>query len=179
MLHFLTVPLWLAESSVPWPGIEPGPREWEPRIPSCRLRGDPWGRGFLKHLMSCSSDAAENDLGVGGGWNVSVHSPFILVTQRYRTAHPRLSGLTWQCFILVSPWVDRVTRPLHVMSELGLEDPDGQSWARVWGPGAGCWLGQIISVMWPLSVRHSLIICSCPGSYLVRAESEAAGPVEA
>lgn len=68
--------------------------------------------------MSCSSDAAENDLGLGGGWNISVHSPFILVTQRYRTAHPRLSGLTWQCFILVSLWVDRVTRLLHVMSEL-------------------------------------------------------------
>ena len=32
--------------------------------------------------------------GVGEGEMSGVHSPFILVTQRYTTAHPRLSGLT-------------------------------------------------------------------------------------
>ena len=39
-------------------------------------------------------------------------------------------------------WPGNQAAPCDVrtVAELGLEDPDGQSWARVWGPGAGCWL---------------------------------------
>lgn len=167
----MAVPYGLAESSVPLTRIEPGPWKWEPWILGCRLLGD-HGEGFLSALWCAASDAAEMMWGVGGGEMSSVHSPFILKALQYMTAHPRLSGFTWQCSYKSVGWLGN---GLRVMSEVW------QNWGwRIQDSlehvfGVWCWLltgAAYFSVMGPLFSppfsQHLLTSGLLPGEGRIR-----------